>query len=133
MWTIAGNGEKTIVNDARLASRLFRLRASPAICKQTRRKIRGEIGQGKPGVGKLIYKARPTVIPVRMIGTEDVLGVGKIIPRAFQSVRIIIGKPLDLTEILDMPLPDDEGGEMAFYKEISHIVIDAIKALTPKK
>ena len=90
----------------------------------------GKIGEGKPGVGKLIYKARPIIIPVRMMGTEDVLGVGRIIPRFFQTVNIIVGKPLDLTEMIDQPLPETEDEEMAFYKRISDRVIQAIKDLT---
>jgi 1-acyl-sn-glycerol-3-phosphate acyltransferase len=63
----------------------------------------GEIGEGKPGIGKLIYKARPTVIPVRMSGSGDVLPVGSVIPRVFQRVDIVIGEPLDLGELLDRP------------------------------
>jgi 1-acyl-sn-glycerol-3-phosphate acyltransferase len=90
----------------------------------------GEIGRGRAGVGKLIYKARPTVIPVRMSGMEDVLGVGRHIPRMFQTVRIAIGQPLDLTESLDRPLPTKPKEELDFYREISASVVEAIKAIT---
>lgn len=93
----------------------------------------GEIGYGKPGVGKMIYVARPTVVPVRMTGVGDILGVGKIVPRAFQNVHIIIGEPLQLDMLLDRPLPEDINEQKAFYAEISQYVVDAIKNLKPKE
>jgi 1-acyl-sn-glycerol-3-phosphate acyltransferase len=89
----------------------------------------GEIGRGRAGVGKLIYDARPTVIPVRLMGTDEVLGVGKLIPSFFRTVRIIIGKPLDLSDLLDQPLPEDERARIDFYRAISNRVIEAIRAL----
>ncbi len=89
----------------------------------------GEIGRGRAGVGKLIYDARPTVIPVRLIGTDEVLGVGKLIPSFFRTVRIIIGKPLDLSDLLDQPLPEDERARIEFYRTISNRVVDAIRTL----
>ncbi|MCS7079804.1 MAG: 1-acyl-sn-glycerol-3-phosphate acyltransferase [Chloracidobacterium sp.] len=89
----------------------------------------GEIGRGRAGVGKLIYDARPTVIPVRLIGTDEVLGVGKLIPSIFRTVRIIIGKPLDLSDLLNQPLPEDERARHDLYRAISSRVVDAIRAL----
>ncbi|MBI4852355.1 MAG: 1-acyl-sn-glycerol-3-phosphate acyltransferase [Acidobacteria bacterium] len=91
----------------------------------------GQIAEGKPGVGKMIYQARPTVIPVRMIGMDEVLAVGKIIPRAFRTVHIVIGKPMDLTEWINYPLPSDPGECYGLFKGIADEVIDAIKALKP--
>ncbi|MFQ3580577.1 MAG: lysophospholipid acyltransferase family protein [Chloracidobacterium sp.] len=89
----------------------------------------GEIGRGRAGVGKLIYDARPTVIPVRLIGTDEVLGVGKLIPSFFRTVRIIIGKPLDLTDLIDQPLPQEERAQYALYRAISNRVIESIRSL----
>jgi 1-acyl-sn-glycerol-3-phosphate acyltransferase len=91
----------------------------------------GEIGTGRMGVGKLIYAMRPTVIPVRMWGMEKVLGVGRLIPRALQTVHLRIGKAIDLTDLLDRPLPDNRTAEMDLYREISNCVVDAIRALAP--
>jgi 1-acyl-sn-glycerol-3-phosphate acyltransferase len=93
----------------------------------------GKIAEGKPGVGKMIYQARPTVIPVRMVGMDEVLAVGKILPRAFRTVHIVIGKPLDLTDWIDYPLPDDPGGRYGLFKGIADEVIDAIKSLKPSE
>lgn len=89
----------------------------------------GEIGSGKPGVGKLIYTTRPTVIPVRMWGMEKVLGVGRRVPRAFQTVHVRIGEPLDLSELLDRPVPEERKAEVDLYRDISNTVVDAIRGL----
>ena len=93
----------------------------------------GEIGTGKAGVGKLIYKARPTVIPVRMMGMENVLGVGRVVPNVFQTVRIVVGKPLDLSEYLEQPLPAGRDEQIALYRRIAGRVVEAIKTLTPSE
>lgn len=93
----------------------------------------GKIGEGKPGVGKMIYEAKPTVIPVRMLGMDEVLAVGRFLPRMFKTVHIIIGKPLDLSYFLSYPLPENEYEQKAFYKAISDYVIDSIKLLAPEK
>ncbi len=91
----------------------------------------GEVGKGRAGVGKLIYDARPTVVPVRLIGTDEVLGVGKLLPSFFRTIRIVIGKPLDLSEYIDQPLPEEERKQFALYREISGVVVDAIRDLSP--
>lgn len=89
----------------------------------------GEIGEGKPGVGKLIYDARPTVIPVRMGGMEKVLGVGRVVPRPFQTIRVRVGTPMDLSDLLDRPLPAEHKAEVGLYREIADRVVAAIRAL----
>lgn len=90
----------------------------------------GEIGTGKPGVGKLIYDARPMVIPVRMFGMEKVLGIGRVVPNVFQTIRVMIGKPMDLSDLLDRPLPEERSEEIDVYRAISNRVIEEIKGLT---
>jgi 1-acyl-sn-glycerol-3-phosphate acyltransferase len=91
----------------------------------------GEIGEGKAGVGKLIYETRPIVIPVRMWGMEKVLGVGRVLPRAFQTIHVRVGEPLDLNPLLEPPLPADHRAEVERYREISNRVVAAIRALAP--
>ena len=92
----------------------------------------GSIGTGKPGVGKLIYDSRPMVIPVRMMGMENVLGVGRVIPRMFQTVQVYIGKPLDLSEMLGRPLPVERGAEIDLYRDVADRVVREIRALGPQ-
>ncbi len=91
----------------------------------------GEIGPGKPGVGKLIFDSRPTVIPVHMTGTGEVLGVGRRIPDVFRTIEVFIGEPLDLTDLLVRPLPPERKEQLAFYAEISDVVLAEIRQLNP--
>jgi 1-acyl-sn-glycerol-3-phosphate acyltransferase len=91
----------------------------------------GEIGPGKPGVGKLIHDARPTVIPVHMTGTGEVLGVGMRIPDVFKTIEVFIGEPMDLQPLLARPLPQERKEQLAFYAEISDAVLDVIRDLNP--
>ncbi|MBX7223765.1 MAG: 1-acyl-sn-glycerol-3-phosphate acyltransferase [Blastocatellia bacterium] len=91
----------------------------------------GEIGRGRAGVGKLIYDSRPTVVPCRLIGTDEVLGVGSLIPNVFRTVRIIIGKPIDVSGLATLELPEDEKERLDMYRAISDYVVEQIRALTP--
>jgi len=63
----------------------------------------GKLCPGRPGVGKLIYDAKPTAIPVRVFGIEKVLPIGAYIPRIFKKITVIFGKPIDFTEFYSLP------------------------------
>ena len=54
------------------------------------------VGRGNRAVGKLIYMARPTVIPTAIIGTDRLLAKGCILPRLFSKLEVRFGAPLDL-------------------------------------
>jgi len=56
----------------------------------------GRLGQGNRALGKLIYLARPTVIPTAIQGTDRLLGKGRIVPRLFSRLEVRFGPPLDL-------------------------------------
>jgi 1-acyl-sn-glycerol-3-phosphate acyltransferase len=47
-------------------------------------------------VGKLIYLARPTVIPTAILGTDRLLAKGRLLPRLFSKLEVRFGPPLDL-------------------------------------
>jgi 1-acyl-sn-glycerol-3-phosphate acyltransferase len=47
-------------------------------------------------VGKLIYLARPTVIPTAILGTERLLAKGQWRPRLWSDIEVRFGPPLDL-------------------------------------
>ncbi len=55
----------------------------------------GEIGKGKPGVGKLIFDTKADVVPIRIFGMRKLLPIGCYLPRIFCRVKVVIGKPLD--------------------------------------
>ena len=61
------------------------------------------------------------------------LGVGRVIPRMFQTVQVYIGKPLDLSEMLGRPLPVERGAEIDLYRDIADRVVREIRALGPQE
>lgn len=56
----------------------------------------GQLGPGNRAVGKLIYLARPVVIPTAILGTERLLAKGRMVPRLFSKLEVRFGPPLDL-------------------------------------
>ncbi len=63
----------------------------------------GEVGDGRPGAGLLILATRPRVIPVAIDGMQDVLPIGKIIPRIGKRIYVKYGPPFDYSRFLDRP------------------------------
>jgi 1-acyl-sn-glycerol-3-phosphate acyltransferase len=60
------------------------------------RSVDGYLGRGNRVVGKLIYLARPTVIPTAILGTNRLLARGQLVPRLFSTIEVRFGPPLDL-------------------------------------
>lgn len=58
----------------------------------------GKLGKGNRGVGKLIYDARPAVIPTALSG----LNRWKFL-RTGQQAIIAFGKPLDFSDLFELP------------------------------
>jgi len=58
----------------------------------------GRLRAGNRMVGRLIHSARPVVIPVAVKGTDQVIPVGKLLPRRTEAVEVAFGPPLDLSE-----------------------------------
>lgn len=52
--------------------------------------------RGRTGLARMLLEARVPVIPVAMIGTQDLMPTGARLPR-IRRVGIVIGKPLDFT------------------------------------
>lgn len=52
--------------------------------------------RGRMGIARMILEARVPVVPVAMIGTENVMPIGTKIPR-IRRTGIIIGTPLDFS------------------------------------
>ncbi|MBQ7568525.1 1-acyl-sn-glycerol-3-phosphate acyltransferase [bacterium] len=94
----------------------------------------GSVGRGKPGVGKLIYEARPIVMPVYMSGTAEILGVGMRVPAVFRTVRVYIGKPIDLDELIGKYdwNPDSKAQMMRNYVAVSDAIMEQIRRLNPQ-
>jgi 1-acyl-sn-glycerol-3-phosphate acyltransferase len=58
----------------------------------------GSLGEGNRVVGRIIRNARPVVIPVAIRGAEEVIPVGKTLPRRGATVEVKFGPPLPLDE-----------------------------------
>ena len=76
----------------------------------------GRLHDGKRTVGKLIYAARPVVIPAAIIGTERILSHLKALFRGRTPVCVHYGKPVDLQ--LYYALPDTKETAVAIMQEV---------------
>jgi 1-acyl-sn-glycerol-3-phosphate acyltransferase len=84
--------------DVRAMRRLVELmrREKVMLFPEGTRSADGWLGRGNRAVGKLIYLARPTVIPTAILGTDRLLAKGRIMPRLFSELEVRFGPPLDL-------------------------------------
>ncbi len=62
----------------------------------------GSVGPGQPGAGLLILATRPRVIPVAIEGMQEVLPIGRYVPRLFKRIYVTYGPPVDFGEFLAM-------------------------------
>ncbi len=81
----------------------------------------GEIGQGKPGVGRIACETGAPVVPVYYQGLEKILPIGVGVPRIGNEIRVSIGKPLYF-----QPSQDTEH-EFSFWRNVSKEIVEAIK------
>lgn len=56
----------------------------------------GRLGPGNRALGRLIYLARPVVIPTAILGTDHLLGKGRLVPRLFSKLEVRFGPPIEL-------------------------------------
>jgi 1-acyl-sn-glycerol-3-phosphate acyltransferase len=61
----------------------------------------GKLYRGRTGLARMALTARVPVIPVVMIGTDDVMPIGRSIPRVGR-VGMVIGEPLDFSRFYGM-------------------------------
>jgi 1-acyl-sn-glycerol-3-phosphate acyltransferase len=78
----------------------------------------GQLLRGRSGVGKVIYEARPTVIPVAITGADRILPRGHTLPRIGQRMTIAFGPPVDLERFYAEP----------DSPELSQRIVDAVMA-----
>jgi 1-acyl-sn-glycerol-3-phosphate acyltransferase len=56
----------------------------------------GQMGRGNRMVGKLIYHARPVIIPTAILGTDQLLAKNRLVPRLFSRIEVRFGPAVDL-------------------------------------
>jgi 1-acyl-sn-glycerol-3-phosphate acyltransferase len=83
----------------------------------------GRLHEGKRTVGKLIYAARPVVIPAAIVGTERIIPHLKSLVHGRAPVAVHYGKPVTLQHYYAMP--DTKETAVAIVQE----VMSAIAAL----
>ncbi|MFP4466290.1 MAG: lysophospholipid acyltransferase family protein [Candidatus Goldiibacteriota bacterium] len=86
------------------------------------RTLDGELQQGKPGTGMLVYASGAPVLPVYIHGAYDVWPKGGRL-KLFKRVTVIYGKPMTFEKYLEMP----EGREV--YEQITSDIMNEIKRL----
>jgi len=89
----------------------------------TRSRSQGDLGRGRPGVGKVIHDVRPVVVPAYLDGFDRILKPGSALPRTGQEAAMIFGHPLNLDDLFAAP----SGRETS--QAIVDRVMDAIGAL----
>jgi 1-acyl-sn-glycerol-3-phosphate acyltransferase len=84
--------------DIRAMRRLVELmrREKVMLFPEGTRSLDGCMGGGNRVVGKLIYLARPAVIPTAIVGTDQLLAKGRIMPRLFSHLEVRFGPAVDL-------------------------------------
>jgi len=61
----------------------------------------GLLHRGHTGVARLALRTGSPVVPVGLIGTDDIQPVDKKMPRLFRRVTVRFGEPLDASRYLD--------------------------------
>lgn len=78
----------------------------------------GRLRRGNRMVGKIIRDTKPVVIPVYILGTDQVIPVGRIFPKWGKEVSVCFGVPLAL----------DEEYAIEKVKDSSQAIIDRVMA-----
>jgi 1-acyl-sn-glycerol-3-phosphate acyltransferase len=63
----------------------------------------GQLLPGRPGVGRIIHTAKPTVVPVAMVGTDHIVTRDHPLPRVGRRATIAFGPPIKLDEFYGQP------------------------------
>ncbi len=94
----------------------------------------GNVEEGRPGSGLLVLATKPRVIPVAIDGMQDVLPIGRTIPRIGKRVYINYGKPIDYSEFLDGPRTRDTAQALVDrIMEVIRAQHEEIRSLRAKK
>ena len=63
----------------------------------------GRVGRGRPGAGLVALGNHPTIVPVAIDGMDEVLPIGRRLPRLFRRVYLYFGEPVDYSDLVDRP------------------------------
>jgi 1-acyl-sn-glycerol-3-phosphate acyltransferase len=63
----------------------------------------GNVEDGRPGAGLVALATKPRIIPVAIDGMQEILPIGKTVPRIGKRIYIKCGPPLDYSEFDGKP------------------------------
>lgn len=86
----------------------------------------GTLGKGNRGVGKLIYDARPVVIPTALSGLNHWR-----FPRCCQRGSVVFGPPLDLSDLY--ALPDGKETQVLIVERVMAAIADQLAQTPPQR
>ena len=81
----------------------------------------GRIGNGKSGVGRIVYESGAPVVPMYHQGMENILPIGSGFPRIGKEIRMAIGEPIYFEEELKME------NNLKTWKLITQRIMEAIQ------
>ncbi len=81
----------------------------------------GKLHRGKTGVARLALRSGAPIIPVGIIGTDEVMPVSARFPKLFQHITIRFGEPI---------VPDVSTHERPHLRELTDQVMKEIQTLT---
>ncbi|MCX7521495.1 lysophospholipid acyltransferase family protein [Microbacterium sp. STN6] len=61
----------------------------------------GNLYRGRTGVARMILEGKVPVVPVVMVGTEEIMPIGKRLPKV-RRLGIIVGEPIDFSRFAGM-------------------------------
>jgi 1-acyl-sn-glycerol-3-phosphate acyltransferase len=86
----------------------------------------GRLYRGKTGVARMALEAGVPVIPVAMVGTEDVMPIGRRLPK-LAKVGVVVGKPLDFSRYEGME------GDRLVLRSITDEIMYALMTLSDQE
>jgi len=116
------NRQKLELSVLRRVYKLVKRKKAFVVFPEGTRSKTGEIQPGKPGLGLIVWRTRVKVIPALIKGTDKALPVKARFIRP-AKIKVIIGKPLNLTDFYNQPASKD------LYQEIVDRMMSAIKDL----
>jgi len=95
-----------------------------AIYPEGTRSRSGKLYRGHTGAARLAVETGAPIIPIGLIGTNDIQPVDVALPRPFRRAQVKIGKPIDVARYRNRI------GDHALYRELIDEVMFEIQSLT---
>ena len=86
----------------------------------------GKLYRGRTGVARMILEAGVPVVPVAMVDTEDIMPIGKRLPK-IGRIGIIIGEPIDFSRF------DGMEGDRFILRSVTDEIMYALHSLSAQE